>query len=443
MGDQLIVNGLAAATVTVNHTGPNAGTIIGAETSTITYGTIEALFVHAQTSTTLAVTGSPDYTVNPGDETDQGEILSTGVPLTFDGYGAGENINLTGTGGGTVIVNGTPANDAFGVSAGNAITIAGRATVNPATLPNAVLNGYEGDDTFTVIGNTFTLLNINGGDGDDDDSLALSGPTGAVTVNLGTRAISGYTAAGGFVNYTGLQSISTDTNQQAINFVLGAGDDDVRVVVLNRNSGVVHANNTDPVVTYSNTNGNAAIFDLGGGEDTLNVVGSTFGTRPNNQPQVFTADVPNRFVTIDDQNDATHDGRIEWVVGGTETLGLFGLEGDDTFNVTTGNIPVFVDGGDPIGQTAGDQLNIIADPMNPQMVTFEPGPEDDEGGFVVGTNGRVSFDHIEALSKSPTLPVHSSSERTMTMTSRSLLVPPKRCRRNLSEPTACGTSQLR
>ena len=33
--------------------------------------------------TTLAMTGSADYTVNPGAETDQGEVLSSGVPVDF------------------------------------------------------------------------------------------------------------------------------------------------------------------------------------------------------------------------------------------------------------------------------------------------------------------------------------------------------------------------
>ena len=73
---------------------------------------------------------------------------------------------------------------------------------------------------------------------------------------------------------------------------------------------------------------------------------------------------------------------------------VWGLEGDDQFDVTPGSIPVFIDGGDPIGVTAGDLINIFAggDP-----VVFEPGPESDEGGFVVGARQRVSFDHIEAL----------------------------------------------
>ena len=73
---------------------------------------------------------------------------------------------------------------------------------------------------------------------------------------------------------------------------------------------------------------------------------------------------------------------------------MFGLEGNDTFTVTAGPIPVFVDGGDPIGvktPVGGDTLIVaLAD-------VFAPGPEADEGGILSGTNQPVSFDHIENI----------------------------------------------
>ena len=50
----MVVNGLAAATVAVNHTGTDDGTITGAEPVTVTYDTIESLTVWAATSTELA-----------------------------------------------------------------------------------------------------------------------------------------------------------------------------------------------------------------------------------------------------------------------------------------------------------------------------------------------------------------------------------------------------
>ena len=76
-----------------------------------------------------------------------------------------------------------------------------------------------------------------------------------------------------------------------------------------------------------------------------------------------------------------------------EALAVYGLEGNDLFNVTAGELPVFFDGGDPIGQTPGDRFNVLA---GSQPVAFESGPEPDEGGILVGGNARISYDHIEA-----------------------------------------------
>jgi hypothetical protein len=75
-------------------------------------------------------------------------------------------------------------------------------------------------------------------------------------------------------------------------------------------------------------------------------------------------------------------------------LTLNGRGGDDTFNVTPGPIPVFVDGGDPIGATAGDAIN-----FNPaSSYVLEPGPQNDEGGLNAAGAQRVSWDHVEGVS---------------------------------------------
>ena len=77
---------------------------------------------------------------------------------------------------------------------------------------------------------------------------------------------------------------------------------------------------------------------------------------------------------------------------------VWGQAGNDKFQIapdlTATSIPIFVDGGDPIGTTAGDTILIFA-PNAP--VLPEPGPENDEGGFVIGGADRVSYDHIEAI----------------------------------------------
>jgi hypothetical protein len=87
---------------------------------------------------------------------------------------------------------------------------------------------------------------------------------------------------------------------------------------------------------------------------------------------------------------------------GVEALTVNGNAGSDTFNVTPSNrVAMFIDGGDPIGAKPGDLLNIIA---GGSQVTFNAGPQTDEGSFVVGASQPVSFvsepvsfDHIESL----------------------------------------------
>src|SRR5262249_9450002 len=110
----------------------------------------------------------------------------------------------------------------------------------------------------------------------------------------------------------------------------------------------------------------------------------------------------------------------------TEALQVAGLEGDDTFNILAGTVPVFIDGGDPIGTTAGDRIVPFA---NGQPVLPQPGPENDEGGIVVGSNQRISFDHIEAITivgSNCALIIGTNADDDITIIARdqSVIVPP-------------------
>ncbi|MCB9941369.1 MAG: hypothetical protein H6823_24315 [Planctomycetaceae bacterium] len=209
-GDTLTVTGAGgAAAVTVAHA---AGTVTGAGPTLIDYGTIEHLTVNAGAATELAFTGATNYTVNPGEEADQGEVLSSGVPVSFDGFGAASTIDLVGSGIVTTTINGTNANDRFevnnGVATQNDVRILGRATVEILDGSAVTLNAGEGDDLFVVDGqNGLATLNVNGGDGDDDDTLDANTPAGAVTVDLELRQVTGF---GATINYTGLQTVDVD-----------------------------------------------------------------------------------------------------------------------------------------------------------------------------------------------------------------------------------------
>jgi predicted AlkP superfamily pyrophosphatase or phosphodiesterase/Ca2+-binding RTX toxin-like protein len=387
--DTLIVNGLAAAMVAVSHTGADEGTITGAEPVTVTFDTLEHLTVNAQTSTRLAVSGSATFTVNPGVEADQGEVLSTGVPISFDGYGSGEFLRLTGGGvGSDVTVNGTAAKDLFTVAVAGAVdtvTITGRATVETASLPTATLNGFDGDDRFVVNGNaafTYTALNLHGGDGDQDDLAALNAATGDVVVDLGNATIAGYGVT--VINYTGLRTVAADANEKLLTVKATSGDDETVVTPATATSGLVTNNGVNPVVLYSKVPAVTGVIidQLTGGEDTL-IVNATNGA------DTITVDLSGAAPFV---NTGTLGGRVQFD-SDTEAVTVCGLAGNDTFHVVSGPIPVFVDGGDPVGE-AGDALHVTAD----TSVLAVPGPERDAGGFTLDGNERVSYDQIEAVS---------------------------------------------
>ena len=114
-----------------------------------------------------------------------------------------------------------------------------------------------------------------------------------------------------------------------------------------------------------------------------------------------------------------------------------GNAGSDTFNVTPSpTVAMFIDGGDPVGVKPGDLLNIIA---GGSTVTFNAGPETDEGSFVVGANQPVSFDHIESLGitgSGPAVINGTNGPDAITVIARDAST-------HAAEPTACRTSPSR
>ena len=111
-GDALVVNGGIAANLTIDSTQiTNAATGI-----TVNYGTVESITAVEGLSTGLTLNGSANYRVTPATQTDRGTITSSNVPVSFQGYGAGDTITFTG--GGVLTVDGTSGNDTIGVAAG-------------------------------------------------------------------------------------------------------------------------------------------------------------------------------------------------------------------------------------------------------------------------------------------------------------------------------------
>ena len=309
------------------------------------------------------------------------ENIGTGGSLTLDDAGAVRTDDLTVNGRDlanaseefSVGVLGLAA-DQLAINDGTSGTFQLTVSITAAGVDELRLNGLAGDDLFRVAGDhpfTGGIL-IDGGSPSASDVVNFTGGGADVDVNLAAPSIteSGFAP----VSLTGVEVANVNAATGDVDVAGTSGDDDVTFSPTASDAGQITLAGLNTVFNLDNV-GDLDVDALGG-DDTLNVNGTTAGE------------------TIDVDGSAVQVGSLlEVDYTGFEALAVFGHEGDDTFNVTADpNIPIFIDGGDPIGVTAGDKFGIIAGGGG---VAFEPGPENDEGGIRVGSNARISFDHIE------------------------------------------------
>jgi Ca2+-binding RTX toxin-like protein len=285
------------------------------------------------------------------------------------------------------VYEGTGANDSFLLDGVGQVGLNGRIGVDPTAAVSLVLKGFEGQDTFDVFGNSFyNQVTIEGSGPDTGDTLNAFSPLSDIVLNLGLGTLIGYS---GTIFYNGLETINAagnGTSPATPSFtVIATGGNDTFVVTPTTTGGTLQNNGISPVVNYSSVLSNAVNVNLAGGLDTL-IVNATSGN------DTATVDVPSGLV-----NTGANGGVVNFMSGSVEALTFNALQGNDSITVVSGTVPVFVDGGDPIGP-AGDLLTVLAD----NSVVFLPGPESDEGGFVLDGSERVSFDKIESVSVADT-----------------------------------------
>ncbi|HPM84167.1 MAG TPA: hypothetical protein PLF81_25865, partial [Candidatus Anammoximicrobium sp.] len=426
--DTVIVNGSTADdTIEVTLSASDDASITGAQPVPVDVWSAELLVIQGQGGgddlTVITPAGSDALALTPGSEPDAGSIATRALgggtlrlPIEYLGLGAFGSVTFDDAGTDVdrddiLEINGTAADDRFDVAANGDVQLF-RAHQDGAIFTTVLIQtpgidqldllGQEGDDEFDVAGNhPFSRLIVQGGDPGASDVLNFASSGGAATVDLQGQTVT--EAGNGPVAYSGIETINLDAGGVTPTIEATDVDEDITVTVFGAQSGKVErgltvrqlgqvvGNVLAPVIFYTNTGvdgllvGNPVHIDLEGGEDTLTVVGNAWA-------QTFRVNVATSTVTVDDLGDGGIDGQVTY--SENESLAVYGLEGDDTFNVTAGDIPVFIDGGDPIGQTAGDRINVMA---GGQPVTPETGPENDEGGFLVGAQERISYDHIEAL----------------------------------------------
>jgi hypothetical protein len=245
-------------------------------------------------------------------------------------------------------------------------------------------------DTIVVEPGKYVSMNID--TGLDADLLTYVATDGAdVTVDLGSQTIS--QTGFGDVAFTAIEHLDLQGNTPTLSAnqltVIGTALDDqfthTASAVSTAAGQLVLAGPAAPapiLVTYQDFGG-ALIVDGGEGDDELVYRGTS-------KPDIFNVPDPTALGLSIGLNS-----QVALHTVGVEDYRLIGLAGNDIFNVAPLPIPVFVDGGDPIGTSAGDRLVVHAD-GNPALL--EPGPERDEGGVVFGgVNERISYDHIEAI----------------------------------------------
>ncbi|QEG38732.1 dockerin type I domain-containing protein [Roseimaritima ulvae] len=402
-GDDLTVN----TGVTIESTGAsvllragdNVNVASGATVKAATSVTITANFsddAGDATGAEVVVAGqlvAPSALINVDPTADDDDTFtitpSVATPITVDAEDGSDTLNFVADGLAVTIL-------------GNTITAAGRAPVTFNNFEFVNITNVAGDGSVTLLtapgdadvmiltgtgqgAGTFTL---NGGipisfSGTPSFTFNAGDMNDAITVSPFATSVLPWNVA---VNIDG----GTGTDRLTYNNVVGLFDDTM-VTATGLGSGHIDS----PGVT-SALNSQLVSF--------TNIEDITANANPGEDEKLT---VNHRDTSADDTTTLLFDptpgaddlqlaGLFDMVIDTDNYVGLTinGRGGDDTFNVTPGPIPVRIDGGDPVGSTAGDLINFT--PAG--VFIIEPGPENDEGGFNAVGSERVSWDHIEEVS---------------------------------------------
>jgi len=260
--DQVTVNGAASDALDYSPSGPAAGKVtVGAATVNIT--NFAGLSINGQagnnplTVTTLAPSTA---TLTPGATPDSGGlVVGSLLPLSYLNLGAA---SLTvADPGGTLVYNGTTANDAFTVDPGTGtIHLDSQIPVLTPGVSTLTLNGLAGDNTYNVTATVanplpYTTININGSGLADPDVLNLNGDGTAMIVNMGTATPTVTGGGLGTVDVSGVGTINLNDGAGTIMVDGTPGPDGFNVTPTGANSAMIQANGVAPVLNVTTTTG--------------------------------------------------------------------------------------------------------------------------------------------------------------------------------------------
>jgi hypothetical protein len=402
--DEAVINGsIAAEAFRVAVTGSESALIFGAGAVPISLTATETLRLNGQggaDSLTWVSPAGPDVVrFVPGGSDSAGSITAVNsggllLPMSFSNIpvsGPAANLTFADAIGRSDLLTilGTAASDSVQVSIAGLVSIRSlqNAFLSPLVatpgIDQLALQTLEGDDLISLPGtHPFASLIVDAGTPDSgSDTLSILGSGGAVTVALTTQSVTEAPAAP--ISFIGIEQINLNSAGGNVNVSTTNERDVTTYYPETINSGTLTNDHSSPRISFSNC-GSLTINQLGG-SDVLEIQGTALA-------ETITLNLPARLLSV---------GVLEplnFIGTNTEFVWAAGQAGNDGFTITTDPvIPLFVDGGDPIGITPGDSILLLAGAAG---VVFEPGPESDEGAFLVGTNQRISYDHIESLTVS-------------------------------------------
>jgi hypothetical protein len=380
LGDRLSVADQpgSARTLDVRPTAPDAGSFsLGAPAARLTFESTESLLVDGMGGPDelrlVTPSGAQGVRLTPGATGDAGSLrLASLVPVDFQRLGDGSVRIADGDGvrSDTLTYEGTAASDAFRVIGDpNAVTLDGRVPVIPDSVAELTLDGFDGDDAYELTGPLpFTTTRTDGAGPDRADAVAVTGPAGAVTADLGAGTVVGY---GGTIVLAGVEKLSTDIGGGTLTQVGSDRDDALCYDPMSPRDGRAYivgapgagAAATTCVVDQRGTNLLHEFTDVGrllldpaGGSDQVIVDGT-----PADDLMTLDLTAPTAKVTLhpDAADPSAFRLPAEVAVDSTESLAMASDNGADDLDVTVHDAPaptVFLDGEDPSPKRDGDEL---------------------------------------------------------------------------------------
>jgi hypothetical protein len=383
----------------------------------VTIVTIEAVSYDGQgdnDSLTVEGTGGADTIVHMPGANDQAGSFQVNSLLALSYQNLGSGGSLTADGGSdtdTLVYTGTAANDVFTVGTAGQVNLNSRLVVNTTGVEELTLEGLAGDDIFTLVpaisDSVYPTINFNGGGqasatGDrvnligtaGADNIIISGQVvslGLVTINSrGVEDIRLDALDGDdLITYNGVLGVTENITVSSSGFV-GGGQINVPGVALINFSSVAQidffcnatATTETDTLTFAGTNA----------VDTFQINLAAAGITGDPILRLQNAAATSTLLTL--RNYTNFD-----------TLRTLGLEGADTFNVTTADGVIsrdlFVDGGQPSGKKKStDNLNVIYTPPRPHIIHSAATQDPDAGIVDLEYNTArfvVQYDDIEQV----------------------------------------------